>query len=1096
VNQLAQLMGGGVTAVSTPQHGSTFVFSVPLPVASEADVISAVSASPALMSAATAFASSSSSQASLAAAAAAAAAAASVPGRRGSPFSFDAGHHVLPTATALGGSISPSLLPSPLGSASSSAAASPLPRRRSKTVETKVKNNKNNNVSAPSRSLGASPRMAVGPRQLGRPGRMLTPSSMIGLSPTPSPTSSVNSTPSTPSPVPSPLSSPSHVSIITTESPNVMARTLSAPQRYRTVRRTLPSNISSSSHRVTTMAPSTPSNATSSEIAMNSVSPSAAMAATTAISEAIGGLSDEKGGRSLSAALAAAHAMGPLDDSTLPMTSLNNGGRLPSVEDNEDEYRTSPSSEVNHHSTMSTPASTMGSRRSSIVELLQRAAAAAVAAENEESNIDTPSSSVSNSASTDSTSVSTTISDGTTTMLELSSPSLSSPSPSPPPPDESPSPTSRSSSSLPSSPVEADVVPPSDPTLIRPTAANSAHVPSRRLLRQRGGMSHHSVLSSTTIGRDRHPVNNSYQHQQRERERAEAATKQAKARLKARQLAAMSRLINSALQSTPNGVRRHSNEQSPSLSPTNGRPTSAPSLSIYASGPLSPDKSYHKNESGDGLPPSTLSVNTDAPPLPIPVDSPLSSPNELRLPNIKPFVHNSPAHISINHRQQSPTSTLHLHHNQQQHHQPYHDQPDAASTASAWSAPATSLFRPSMSPSSSSDTSPSGSNNRQNTNNHSSGGIGEGHIRRTSLTRFTTRTNKSGSSSDDSSSSSSGSAYGDRSMVSPTASSSLPHATDRITGRPPITIASQQPHPQEPPIRRTSQNNSTPTAIIDLLNTSPATATTSQNASITVAAPSSSTIPSTSPTRHPLLESDSSTTSSSMSGDSESKTLVAPSSNVTQRKRSSGGRNRNTGTTAGGDRDSVSSLSILASPSAKVATIRAEAAKRSVDELERLFDVDDKPRILLVEDNTVNAKLFMRMLPPTVASCCDVAANGLLALQLIRTRQPSLPFPLLPSSVSSSDASIMYQASSTITPPVSRGRRWCYDVIFMDINMPIVDGIECTQAIRAWSLTMPIIALTANAVHEGRDRSFAAGINMVCWSHHLESVLLPFLQRS
>lgn len=52
-----------------------------------------------------------------------------------------------------------------------------------------------------------------------------------------------------------------------------------------------------------------------------------------------------------------------------------------------------------------------------------------------------------------------------------------------------------------------------------------------------------------------------------------------------------------------------------------------------------------------------------------------------------------------------------------------------------------------------------------------------------------------------------------------------------------------------------------------------------------------------------------------------------------------------------------------------------------------------------------------------------------------------------------------------------------YDLIFMDMQMPIMDGIEATQSLREKGITVPIVALTANAMKEDMDRFYAAGCN-------------------
>jgi len=97
-------------------------------------------------------------------------------------------------------------------------------------------------------------------------------------------------------------------------------------------------------------------------------------------------------------------------------------------------------------------------------------------------------------------------------------------------------------------------------------------------------------------------------------------------------------------------------------------------------------------------------------------------------------------------------------------------------------------------------------------------------------------------------------------------------------------------------------------------------------------------------------------------------------------------------------------------------------------------------RILLVEDNPVNQLVAKGMLSKLG---CEViiSGNGAEALEQLQ---------LVP-----------------------------FDLILMDCNMPIMDGYEATRQIRQsgrWS-QMPIIALTANAMPEERERCRAAGMN-------------------
>ena len=52
-----------------------------------------------------------------------------------------------------------------------------------------------------------------------------------------------------------------------------------------------------------------------------------------------------------------------------------------------------------------------------------------------------------------------------------------------------------------------------------------------------------------------------------------------------------------------------------------------------------------------------------------------------------------------------------------------------------------------------------------------------------------------------------------------------------------------------------------------------------------------------------------------------------------------------------------------------------------------------------------------------------------------------------------------------------------YDLILMDMQMPIMDGIAATRAIRAAGGKQPILAMTANAFGEDRQRCLDAGMN-------------------
>lgn len=70
-----------------------------------------------------------------------------------------------------------------------------------------------------------------------------------------------------------------------------------------------------------------------------------------------------------------------------------------------------------------------------------------------------------------------------------------------------------------------------------------------------------------------------------------------------------------------------------------------------------------------------------------------------------------------------------------------------------------------------------------------------------------------------------------------------------------------------------------------------------------------------------------------------------------------------------------------------------------------------------------------------------------------------------------------------------------YDIIFMDIQMPIMDGLTATRKVRSSNhkdaKTIPIVAMTANSFAEDRKASEDAGMN----GHVLKPVDLNILEK-
>ena len=101
---------------------------------------------------------------------------------------------------------------------------------------------------------------------------------------------------------------------------------------------------------------------------------------------------------------------------------------------------------------------------------------------------------------------------------------------------------------------------------------------------------------------------------------------------------------------------------------------------------------------------------------------------------------------------------------------------------------------------------------------------------------------------------------------------------------------------------------------------------------------------------------------------------------------------------------------------------------------------DIKGQILLVEDNFINQQVATELLK-SAGYQVDVADNGQFALDMIDDK--------------------------------------AYDAVLMDIQMPVMDGLTATKALRErFSLeALPIIAMTAHAMSGDREKSLAAGMN-------------------
>ena len=120
------------------------------------------------------------------------------------------------------------------------------------------------------------------------------------------------------------------------------------------------------------------------------------------------------------------------------------------------------------------------------------------------------------------------------------------------------------------------------------------------------------------------------------------------------------------------------------------------------------------------------------------------------------------------------------------------------------------------------------------------------------------------------------------------------------------------------------------------------------------------------------------------------------------------------------------------------------SADPSKKEIQKTFSC----KILLAEDNRLNQRVVCKMLEK-MGCRVDVAENGEEALKQLKLALPPEERPL-------------------------------YDIIFMDIQMPVLDGLQATTMIRAQEggdHRIPIVAVTAHAMKGDREKFIDAGMD-------------------
>ena len=115
-----------------------------------------------------------------------------------------------------------------------------------------------------------------------------------------------------------------------------------------------------------------------------------------------------------------------------------------------------------------------------------------------------------------------------------------------------------------------------------------------------------------------------------------------------------------------------------------------------------------------------------------------------------------------------------------------------------------------------------------------------------------------------------------------------------------------------------------------------------------------------------------------------------------------------------------------------------ELADFKAQELQLDYQVEFKgQRVLLVEDNELNQDLALAFFSRSKLNA-DLAENGKEALELAQNND--------------------------------------YEIIFMDLQMPIMDGFEATRLIREFDTDVPIVAMSANVFADAKQRARKAGV--------------------
>ncbi|MDO1501430.1 ATP-binding protein [Winogradskyella maritima] len=116
---------------------------------------------------------------------------------------------------------------------------------------------------------------------------------------------------------------------------------------------------------------------------------------------------------------------------------------------------------------------------------------------------------------------------------------------------------------------------------------------------------------------------------------------------------------------------------------------------------------------------------------------------------------------------------------------------------------------------------------------------------------------------------------------------------------------------------------------------------------------------------------------------------------------------------------------------------QAKQEALNIQTISQIISDKSNSRILIAEDNKIN-QIVTRNILVKENYDCDLVENGQLAVEAVKTKH--------------------------------------YDLVLMDLNMPVMGGDEATQKIREFNKDIPIVALTASVMEEIKDRLMTIGM--------------------